>query len=52
MRQQRRQRQLFEDPPAAPAVNLPPSVREELRRALVQWIEALAQTIGKEQSDE
>jgi hypothetical protein len=31
----RRQRQLFEEPPAAPAVRLPLDVQEQLRQALV-----------------
>jgi hypothetical protein len=54
MRQQRatRQRQLFQDTPAVPAVSLPYDVREELRRALVQWMQALAKAIGKEHSDD
>jgi len=37
-----RQRQLFEEPPAAPAVRLPPKVQEQLRQALVHWMQALA----------
>lgn len=40
-----RQRQLFEEPPAAPAVRLPLDVQERLRQALVQWMRALAKTI-------
>ena len=48
-----RQRQLFEEPPAAPAVRLPLDVQERLRRALVQWMQGLAKTIrGEEVSDE
>jgi hypothetical protein len=44
-----RQRQLFEEPPAAPAVRLPLEVQEQLRQALVQWMQALAKTIHKEE---
>jgi hypothetical protein len=45
-----RQRQLFEEPPAAPAVRLPLEVQEQLRQALVHWMQALAKTI-REQED-
>jgi hypothetical protein len=48
----RRQRRLFDDTPAPPAVALPSEVREQLRQALVQWMRALAQTIHKEDGDE
>ena len=44
-----RQRQLFEEPPTAPAVRLPLEVQEQLRQALVQWMQALAKTIRKEE---
>jgi hypothetical protein len=47
-----RQRQLFEEPPAAPAVCLPLDVQERLHQALAQWMQALAQTIREEASDE
>ncbi len=48
-----RQLQLFEEPPAAPAVRLPLEVRERLRQALVHWMQALAETIREEEdSDE
>jgi hypothetical protein len=47
-----RQRQLFEEPPAAPAVRLPLDVQERLRQALVQWMQALAKTIREEAGDE
>jgi hypothetical protein len=48
-----RQRQLFEEPTAAPAVRLPLDVQERLRQALVQWMQALAKTIrAEEASDE
>jgi hypothetical protein len=45
-----RQRQLFEEPPAAPAVRLPLDVQERLRQALVQWMQALAKTIREEET--
>ena len=48
----RRQQQLFEEPPAVPAVRLPLDVQEQLRQALVQWMQALAKIIQKEGSDE
>lgn len=44
-----RQRQLFEEPLAAPAVRLPLDVQERLRQALVQWMQALAKTIREEE---
>lgn len=45
-----RQRKLFEEPPAAPAVRLPVDVQERLRQALVQWMQVLAKMIGKEEA--
>jgi hypothetical protein len=48
----RLQRQLFEEPPAVPAVRLPLEVQEQLRQALVQWMQALAKTIREEDDDE
>ena len=48
----RRQRPLFEEPPAVPAVRLPLDVQEQLRRALVQWMQALAKMIQTEDGDE
>lgn len=45
-----RQRQLFEEPPAAPAVRLPLDVQERLRQALLQWMQALARTIREEEA--
>ena len=48
----RRQRRLFEEPPAAPAVRLPLDVQEQLRQALVQWMQALAKMIHEEDDDE
>ena len=50
--QARCQRQLFEEPLAVPAVRLPLSVQEQLRQALVQWIQALAKMIREENDDE
>lgn len=47
-----RQRQLFVEPPAAPAVRLPPDVQERLRQALLQWMQALAKMIREEAGDE
>ena len=54
MRQARaiRQRRLFDETPAVPAVPLPQEVREQLRQALVQWMQALAKTIDEEGGDE
>ena len=40
-----RQRQLFEEPPAAPAVHFPLDVKQRLHQTLVQWLRALAKTI-------
>ena len=48
----RRQRQMFEEAPAVPAVRLPWDVQEQLRQALVQWMQALAKMIQKEGGDE
>jgi hypothetical protein len=45
-----RQRQLFEEPPTAPAVSLPLNVQEQLRQALVQWMRSLAKTIREEEA--
>ena len=50
--QVRRQQQLFEEPPAVPAVRLPRHVQQQLRQALVQWMRALAKMIHKEGGDE
>jgi hypothetical protein len=46
------QQQLFEEPPAVPAVRLPPEVQKQLRQALVQWMQALAKIIREENDDE
>jgi hypothetical protein len=48
----RRQQQLFEEPPAVLAVRLPLDVHEQLRQALVQWMQALARMIREEDGDE
>lgn len=47
-----KQRQLFEEPPAAPAVRLPPKVQEELRQALTRWMQARARTRREEDARE
>jgi hypothetical protein len=48
----RRQRQLFEEVPAVPAIRLPLDVQEQLRQELVQWMQALAKMIHEEAGDE
>jgi hypothetical protein len=48
----RRQQQLFEEPPAVPAVRLPLDVQERLRQALVRWMQALAKTVREEVADD
>ena len=48
----RRQQQLFEEPPAVPAVRLPLDVQAQLRQALVQWMQVLAKMICEEDGDE
>jgi hypothetical protein len=50
--QANRQQQLFEETPALPAIRLPLDVQQQLRQALVQWMQALAKRIQKEDSDE
>ena len=50
--QAKRQRHLFEEPPAVPAVRLPLDVQEQLRQALVQWMQALAKMMHEEGGDE
>ena len=49
---QNQDRPLFEEPPAVPAVRLPLNVQEQLRHALVQWMQALAKMIHVEDGDE
>jgi hypothetical protein len=46
------QRQLFEGPPAVPTVRLPLDVQQQLRQALVQWMQALAKMIREEDDRE
>jgi hypothetical protein len=46
------QQQLFEEPPAVPAVRLPPDVQKQLRQALLQWMQVLAKVIRAEKDDE
>ncbi len=46
------QQQLFEEPPAVPAVRIPLDVQQQLRQALVQWMQALAKMICEEDDDE
>ena len=48
----RSQQELFQEPPAVPAVRLPLDVQEQLRQALVQWMQALAKMIREEDDDE
>jgi hypothetical protein len=48
----RRQQQLFEEPPDVPTARLPLDVQQQLRHALVQWMQALAKMIRKEDDDE
>ncbi|HEY5177377.1 MAG TPA: hypothetical protein VII95_17600 [Terriglobales bacterium] len=46
------QRQLFEEPPVVPTVRLPLDVQQQLRQALVQWMQALAKMIREEDDHE
>lgn len=48
----RRQQQLFEKPPNVPPVRLPLEVQQQLRQALMQWMQALAKMIREEDDDE
>lgn len=48
----KRQRQLFEGCAVVPAVRLPLEVQEQLRQALVQWMQAQAKMIREEDGDE
>ena len=49
----KRQRQLFDEAPAVPSVvRLPLDVQDQLRQALVQWMQALAKMIHEEGGDE
>ena len=51
-RRARCQRQLFGEPPAVPAVRLPLDVQQQLRQALVRWMQALAKMIREEDDRE
>jgi hypothetical protein len=42
------QQQLFKEPPEVPTVRLPLDVQQQLRQALVQWMQALAKMIREE----
>lgn len=46
------QQELFQEPPAVPAVRLPVDVQQQLRQALVQWMQALVKMIREEDDDE
>ena len=46
------QQELFQEPPAVPAVRLPLDVQEQLRQALVQWMQALVKMIREEDDNE
>lgn len=49
----KRQRQLFDEAPAAPpVVQLPLKIQNQLREALVQWMQALAKRIHGEVGNE
>jgi len=48
----RRQRPLFEEPPAVPPVRLPLDLHVQLRAALVQWLQAVAKAVAEERSDD
>jgi hypothetical protein len=48
----RRQRSLFDGPPAVPAVRLPLDMQAQLRDALVQWLRAVAKAVAKERGDD
>lgn len=48
----RRQQQLFEEPLDVPTVRLPLDVQQQLRQALVQWMQALGRMIREEDDDE
>jgi hypothetical protein len=47
-----RQRQLFEEAFAVPTVRLPLDVQQQLRQAMVQWMQALAKMSREEESNE
>jgi hypothetical protein len=48
-----RQPRLFDPPvPTRPTVRLPPDVQEQLRQALVHWMQALATMMHAEDGDD
>ena len=47
-----RQRQLFEEALAVPTVRLPLDVQQQLRQAMVQWMQALAKMSREKESNE
>jgi hypothetical protein len=47
-----RQRQLFEEALAVPTVRLPLDVQQQLRQAMVQWMQALTKMIREGESNE
>lgn len=51
-RQPKLQRNLFDEPPADPGIRLPQEVQQQLRQALVQWMQAVAKMIREEGNDE
>ena len=46
------QQELFQEPLAVPAVRLPLDVQQQLRQALVQWMQALVKIIREEDDSE
>lgn len=50
--QARRQRQLFEETPSLPDLRFPQDVQEQLRQALVQWMQELAKKIQEENDND
>ena len=46
------QQELFQEPPAVPAIRLPLDVQQQLRQALVQWMQALVKIIREEDDNE
>jgi hypothetical protein len=46
------QQELFQEPPVVPAVRLPLDVQQQLRQALVQWMQALVKMIREEDDNE
>ena len=46
------QQELFQEPPAVPAVRLPLDVQQQLRQALAQWMQAQAKMTREEDDNE